>query len=288
MRTITTESLPVTVYSPESPLLNPVQLVRGMFSDLLASFELGWRLFVRDNSAQYRQSILGYIWAFIPPLVASLPFVFLNSQGVVNMGKTNIPYAAYAMIGTIVWQVFVDALTSPLKTVSSAKSMLTRINFPREALLLSGLGMVAFNFLIRFVLLIGVFAWFKIVPPATAVFFPLGVLALIIIGFMIGVLLTPVGLLYNDIAQTIPIAATFLMFLTPVLYPPPTSGLAGAITKWNPLTPLVTATRDWLTVGQATDLFSFSIVSISTCILLFLGWVIYRLALPHVISRIGN
>jgi len=288
MRAITTESLPVTVYSPESPLRNPVQLVREMFTDLLASFELGWRLFVRDNSAQYRQSILGYIWAFIPPLVASLPFVFLNSQGVVNMGKTNIPYAAYAMIGTIVWQVFVDALTSPLKTVSSAKSMLTRINFPREALLLSGLGMVAFNFLIRFVLLIGVFAWFKIVPPATAVFFPLGVLALIIIGFMIGVLLTPVGLLYNDIAQTIPIAATFLMFLTPVLYPPPTSGLAGAITKWNPLTPLVTATRDWLTVGQATDLFSFSIVSISTCILLFLGWVIYRLALPHVISRIGN
>jgi len=265
-----------------------VQLVRGMFSDLLASFELGWRLFVRDNSAQYRQSILGYIWAFIPPLVASLPFVFLNSQGVVNMGKTNIPYAAYAMIGTIVWQVFVDALSSPLKTVSSAKSMLTRINFPREALLLSGLGMVVFNFLIRFMLLIGVFAWFKIVPPATVVFFPLGVLALIIVGFMIGVLLTPLGLLYNDISQTIPIAAMFLMFLTPVLYPPPTSGLAGAITKWNPLTPLVMATRDWLTVGKATDLFNFSIVSISTCILLFLGWVIYRLALPHVISRIGN
>jgi len=288
MRTITTESLPVTVYSPESPLRNPVQLVRGMFSDLLASFELGWRLFVRDNSAQYRQSILGYIWAFIPPLVASLPFVFLNSQGVVNMGKTNIPYAAYAMIGTIVWQVFVDALSSPLKTVSSAKAMLTRINFPREALLLSGLGMVVFNFLIRFVLLIGVFAWFKIVPPPTAVFFPLGVLALIIVGFMIGVLLTPLGLLYNDISQTIPIAAMFLMFLTPVLYPPPTSGLAGAITKWNPLTPLVMATRDWLTVGKATDLFNFSIVSISTCILLFLGWVIYRLALPHVISRIGN
>ena len=285
---IPAESLPVTIYSPESPLRNPAQLLRGMFRDLLASNELAWRLFVRDTSAQYRQSILGYVWAIIPPLLASLPFVFLNSQGVVSMGETKIPYAAYAMIGTIIWQVFVDALSTPLKTVSSAKSMLARINFPREALLLAGLGTVIFNFLIRFVLLIGVFAWFKIMPPPIALLLPLGVLALTVMGFMIGVLLTPLGLLYNDVQQTIPIAATFLMLLTPVLYTQPKSGLAGTITAWNPLTPLVMTTRDWITVGTTSHLLGFSIVSISACFLLFLGWLVYRVALPHVVSRIGN
>jgi homopolymeric O-antigen transport system permease protein len=280
--------LPITVYTPASPLRNPARLLREMFGDLRASLELGWRLFVRDNSAQYRQSILGYFWAFIPPLVASLPFVFLNSQGVVSMGETQLPYAAYAMIGTIIWQVFVDALGSPLKTVLAAKSMLTRINFPREALLLAGLGMVVFNFLIRVVLLIGVFWWFKIIPPPTALLFPLGVLALIMVGFMIGLILTPLGVLYNDVQQTIPIAAMFLMLLTPVLYPQPGSGLARAITSWNPLTPLVMTTRDWLTLGTTSHLLSFSIVGITTCLLLFLAWIMYRLALPHVISRIGN
>ena len=281
--------LAITVYTPASPLRNPGRLLGEMFRDLRASFELGWRLFVRDNSAQYRQSILGYVWAFIPPLVASLPFVFLNSQGVVSMGETTqIPYAAYAMIGTIIWQVFVDALATPLKTVLAAKSMLTRINFPREALLLAGLGMVVFNFLIRVVLLIGVFWWFQIIPPTTAVLFPLGVIALIMAGFMIGLIVTPLGLLYSDVQQTIPIAAMFLMLLTPVLYAQPSSGLARAITAWNPLTPLVMTTRDWLTLGTTNYLLSFSIVSISTCLLLFLGWVLYRLALPHVVARIGN
>lgn len=281
--------LPITVYTPASPLRNPGRLLREMFGDLLASFELGWRLFLRDNSAQYRQSILGYVWAFIPPLVASLPFVFLNSQGVVSMGETTqLPYAAYAMIGTIIWQVFVDALATPLKTVLASKSMLTRINFPREALLLAGLGMVVFNFLIRVVLLIGVFGWFNIIPPATALLFPLGVIALIMAGFMIGLIVTPLGLLYNDVQQTIPIAAMFLMLLTPVLYAQPTSGLARAITAWNPLTPLVMTTRDWLTLGTTDHLLGFSIVSLSTCFLLFLGWVLYRLALPHVVARIGN
>ena len=227
-------TLRVTTYTPDSPLRHPGRLLREMFRDLLASRELAWRLFVRDTSAQYRQSILGYVWAFVPPLVASLPFVFLNSQGVVAFQGTAIPYAAYAMIGTIIWQVFADSLNSPLKTVVAAKSMLARINFPREAILLSGLGQVIFSFLIRLILLVGVFIWFHITPPLTVFLFPVGILALMMIGFMIGILLTPFGLLYTDVPQMIPVVSMFLMFLTPVIYPPPTHGPAAALAHWNP------------------------------------------------------
>jgi lipopolysaccharide transport system permease protein len=280
--------LPVTIYSPESPLRHPGQFVRAMFRDLMASRELAWRLFVRDTSAQYRQSVLGYVWAFLPPLVASLPFVFLNSQGVVKMADTGIPYAAYAMVGTLIWQVFVDALNSPLRTVTAAKTMLVRINFPREAILLSGLGQVLLNFLIRLLLLVAVFMWFKITPPATVLFFPIGILALVIVGFMIGVVLTPLGILYSDVQQSLPIITLFLMFLTPVLYAPPKTGLAATVARWNPLTPLVVSTRDWLTTGASAHLFSFFAVSIFALVLLFAGWIIYRLALPHIIARIGN
>lgn len=278
----------VTIYTPDSPLRHPAKLIREMFRDLLASRELAWRLFVRDTSAQYRQSILGYLWAFIPPLVTSLPFVFLNSQGVVAIKGTNIPYPAYAMIGTIIWQVFVDALNSPLKAVTGAKSMLTRINFPREAILLSGLGQVIFSFLIRLVLLVGVLAWFRITPPPTAILFPLGIFALMLFGFMVGIAVTPLGLLYSDVQQTIPIAALFLMFLTPVLYPQPKAGIAAAVAKWNPLTPLVTVTRDWITTGATVQLPGFLMVSVVAVVLLFAGWIAYRLALPILIERMGG
>lgn len=280
--------LPVTVYTPESPLRHPGRLFVEMFRDLMASRGLAWRLFVRDTSAQYRQSILGYVWAFIPPLVASLPFIFLNSQGVVGIKNTAIPYAAYAMIGTIIWQVFADALASPLKTVTASKTMLARINFPREAILLSALGQVIFAFLIRLVLLVGVFVWFRITPPVTALLFPLGILSLITAGFMVGIAVTPIGILYTDVPQMIPIIAMFLMFLTPVLYPPPEEGHAAILAKWNPLSPLVNATRDWLTTGATTQLTAFVLVSVTVVVLLFTGWLIYRLALPHIIVRIGN
>ena len=187
--------LPLTVYVPGSPLRQPAKLLRSMLKDLLASRGLAWRLFIRDISAQFRQSILGYVWFFIPPLAAALPFIFLNSQGVVRMGDTPIPYGAYALVGTTIWQVFVDALTSPLKTVTAARQMLTRINFPREAILLAALAQVGFGVLIRVVLLAAVFLWFQIVPPATVFLVPVGLLGLILFGFMIGVLITPLGVL---------------------------------------------------------------------------------------------
>ena len=278
----------VTVYTSESPLRHPGRFFGEMCRDLQASRELAWRLFVRDTSAQYRQSMLGYLWAFFPPLVASLPFVFLNSQGVVVIEGTPIPYPAYALIGTIIWQVFGDALNSPLKTVTAAKSMLVRINLPREAILLSGLGQVILSFLIRMVLLIVVFAWFKIVPPVTVLLFHIGVLALLLVGLALGVALTPLGLLYNDVQQTLPIATMFLMLLTPVVYPPPETGLAATVAGWNPLSPLVVVTRDWLTIGHATQIEAFALITSVAGILLFGGWIIFRVALPHIVARVGS
>jgi homopolymeric O-antigen transport system permease protein len=278
----------VTVYTPESPLRHPSKFARDMISDLWSSRELAWRLFVRDLRAQYRTSLLGYVWVFLPPLVASLPFVYLNSAGVIRIGNIPIPYAAYAMVSAIIWQTFVDALNSPLRSVNAARAMLTRINFPREAILLSGLMQVGFAFVVRLVLVIGVFAAFALKPPATSPLFLVGMISIALTGFMIGLVLTPIGVLYGDVQHSLPIASTFLMLITPVLYPVPSSGLGATVASLNPLTPLITTTRDWLTTGAAVQQIAFLVVSGVTVTLLLLAWVLYRLALPHVVARLGN
>jgi len=280
--------LTLTVYTPESPLRHPVLLLKGMLRDLAASRELAWRLFLRDTSAPYRQSLLGYAWLFIPPLVVGLPFVFLNAQGVIAIEGTAIPYPAFALIGTTIWQAFADALINPLRTVTTSKAMLVRVNFPREAILLAGIGQVVFAALIRMLLVIAVVLWFGIDLPATAWLFPVGILSLIAVGFTLGMLFVPVGALFGDVQQGLPIFAMFLMLMTPVLYPQPETGVAASVTRWNPLTPLVTVTRDWLTTGASGQLPVFLIVTAVSLALLFAGWVLYRLALPHVIARMGN
>jgi lipopolysaccharide transport system permease protein len=252
------------------------------------SRHLAWRLFVRDLSAQYRSSILGYFWVFIPPLIASLPFVYLTSAGVIKVADTPVPYAAYATVGTIIWQTFADALNSPLRAVNAARALLTRVNFPREAILLSGLMQVGFSFVVRLLLLAAVFILFALEPAATAPLFFLGMVSVALTGFAIGLLVTPLGLLYGDVPQALPIVSALLMLLTPVLYPVPSSGLGARVSTYNPLTPLITTTRDWLTTGGAPHVGEFILVSVVTVVVLAFGWVAYRLALPHLISRLGN
>ena len=88
-----------------------------MVADLRASRELAWRLLVRNISAQYRQTLLGYVWAFLPPIVTTLVWVFLNAQKIFDVGETGVPYPVYVLTGTILWQVFVDAMNSPLRQV---------------------------------------------------------------------------------------------------------------------------------------------------------------------------
>ncbi|MEJ8568208.1 ABC transporter permease [Elongatibacter sediminis] len=276
-----------TVYTPDSELRHFGRLVRHMGQDLLASRELAWRLFVRNISAQYRQSLLGYVWAFVPPVFTSLIWIFLNSQNVFSIGDTGMPYVVFVITGTVLWQTFVDALNGPLQMVSESKSMLAKINFPREALILAGIGLVLFNFLIRALLLIGVMWWYGVPPQDGLVLAPLGVLALIGLGTMIGVLLTPLGVLYHDIGRGLTVATQALFFLTPVIYPVPKAAFAATLIGLNPVTPLLVSTRDWLTTGKASLLPGFLWVSGGTLALLFAGWILYRIAMPHLISRMS-
>jgi lipopolysaccharide transport system permease protein len=280
-------NLPVTVYTPESPLRNPGRMFAQMFRDVLACRELAWRLFVRDLNAQYRQTFFGYIWAFLPPLVASMTFIFLNSQGIVNIA-TPVPYPAFAMMGTLLWQVFVDSVQNPAQSVTAAKAMLTKINFPREAVLLGGFYMVFFNFLIRLLLVAGVMIWWKIVPSTTVLMFPVAMAGLFVCGYAIGLAITPLSALYGDVTKGIPIVAQFGMLLTPVVYPARTTGLAGWLATWNPVSPLITTAREALT-GQTLSLLpAFGIVFVLALLAVFLGLIVFRLAMPILIERMGG
>jgi homopolymeric O-antigen transport system permease protein len=280
--------LPETVYSPESQLLSPGRLAGSMLADLRASRFLAWRLFVRNLAAQHRQTLLGYLWLLLVPAVQTLLWVFLNAQKVINVGATDIPYPAFVLTGTLLWQGFADALQVPIQQVQEAKQMLTKIHFPHEAILLASFGQVLVNFAIRLLLLAAVFLWFGLSLSWSLLLAPLGILAMIGFGMMVGLLLTPLSLLYGDVQRMLVMVVSLWFFVTPVIYPAPKAGLAALVTRLNPVTPLLVTTRQWLTGTAPTQLGPFVVVVGITFLLSFVGWVIYRLAMPHLIERIGS
>ena len=279
----------MVIYTSQSRLRHPVRLLGQMAADLKRSRELAWRLLVRNIKAQYRQTVLGYLWAFLPPILMTVTFVFLNSQKIINIQSTKIPYPVYVLIGTLLWQGFVDALNSQIRLVTQSKSMLIKINFPREALILAATGEVLFNFFIRLLLFGAVFVWFKIPLQPAILLAPLGIFSIILFGVMIGVTLTPLAILYKDIERGLLLITSLWFFLTPVVYPPPSSWPASVLAKCNPVSPLIICTREWITTGMPADnIISFICVTLVTLVALCIGWVLYKLAMPHLIARIGS
>ena len=82
--------LPEVVYTPESLVRRPGRLIHGLVVDLLASRELAWRLFVRNISAQYRQTMFGYLWAFLPALATTVLWCFLHSQKILDFETSGL------------------------------------------------------------------------------------------------------------------------------------------------------------------------------------------------------
>lgn len=276
----------VTVYTSENPLRNPLKLLWDMFECLYSSRELAFRLTTRDISAKYRQSLLGYFWAFIPPIATGLIFIFLNKAGVINVNvPTNVPYPVYVFSGTILWLLFTDSINAPLRVVQSNKSMLSKINFPREALLVAGFLQVLFDYAIRLTILASIMIIFKTTFNPIFLVFPIASLALCLLGYVLGIMLIPLGILYSDIASALPTFTQLWFFVTPVVYTIPNSGLLSMLFRFNPVTPILCGVREIITNGFILNPIPFFLITFISLIGLLFVWVVYRVSLPILIER---
>ena len=281
--------LKVVEYTPASEVGNMNILIRKIADELKQAHHLGLRLAKRNIRSLYRRSALGYFWTIIPPLFTSLIWIFLNGQQVVNIEiPGDVPYPLFVLISTLLWQTFSESVITPLKNTESSKAMLTKINFPREALLLSGVYEVIFNTLIKVALIILVLLIFRFFPPLTALLSLLGITALIILGTSIGLMLTPIGMLYSDVSRGIVIVMQFAIYLTPVIYPEPRVGSASVLIKANPVTPLLTTTRGLLLDMPLTSVPLAVIYTLIALLVLVGGIVLFRLSMPIIIERIGS
>lgn len=284
---MTSEKLPVTVYTQESRIRHPVRLVKAMMADLISGQELAFQLAVRDLRAQYRQAALGLLWAFIIPLANTAVWLFIQSSGVVTIQDTGIPYPVFVLSGTIIWSIFMDAINAPLKQTIGAKGTLAKVNFPREALIVAGVYKTVFNAVIKVVVLIAALLILGVRPDLAIIALPLVLVSLILTGTALGLLVTPLGTLYSDVGRGLPLLLQFLMFLSPVVYPIPKGNWSEALFHINPLTPLIVTARDVLTGQSPESLVAFGGITIMMIALLFVALGLYRIAMPILVERMS-
>jgi len=274
------------VYSPNSHLGMGLGPWREMGRELVDSRELTWRLFLRDFSARYRQSVLGYIWAIVPSLVTAATFTLLNRSSVLTIRGTGLPYPLFVLLGMTVWQLFSVGLTNATQCLVLAGPLITKISFPRETLVLAAFGQSVFQFLIGLVLVTLAFVIYHTVPAWTVIFIPLAVLPLCLLTIGLGFLFALINGVIRDAGQMITFVLMFGMFLTPVVYPAPTHGAKALINVLNPVSPFVNAAQDLASRGHLTQPGFYAIGCLVSLFVFLFSWRVFHLTETRIAERV--
>jgi lipopolysaccharide transport system permease protein len=272
---------PQRTYSAASPLAEPGELISTMLSDLRLAMSVGWKLFVRGLQSRYRQSLLGYVWLLVPTIASTLVWVYLAHRRILVTGATGVPYAAYVTAGMIIFQLFVEGLTAPLRRLVEAGPVMTKTRLPHESWIVAGVLDALFAVAARSVILVAVLVWSHASVGASLLLVPVGLAATLLLALAIGLLLAPVAIVRRDILELLILACTVLFFLTPVIYPVPHNLLV----RLDPVTPVLVTTRSWI-VGGPVELVGFAAVIGSSLVAVLVGWVVYRVAQPHLITQL--
>ncbi len=282
-------ALSLTVYSPQSPLRNPVLLIRSIFSDLWRTRELIRILFFRDMKAQFRQSVLGYGWLILPPIVSAAGWYVMNRSGMMRIETGDVAPSQFIIVGTTLWAAFSATLTTPIDAIEANKSVFTKLNVPIEAFIFAAIGRLIFNLAISSGVLILLLLMLGSRFGLTALLFPMAAFSVLTMGVTIGMLLAPASTLYTDIRRALAAFIGLLMFTVPVIFrvPDEGTGLVALVVRNNPLTPAFALARDSLLTGSLEWLVP-SLLWLAACgPLILASLVILRVARPHIVTRMG-
>lgn len=186
--------------------------------DLWIYRELVYFLTWRDLKVRYKQTALGAGWAILQPFLSMVVFsIFFG--GLLNVPSNGIPYPVFSYTGLLPWGVFSKALNDAGRSLVTNRTMITKIYFPRMVIPLSSVLAGVVDFLIAFVVLVGMMVYFKIPLSSNAWTLPFFLLLALITALGVGLWLSALNVLYRDIGYIIPFLTQLWFYITPIVYP---------------------------------------------------------------------
>lgn len=211
---------------------------------LRSSVEFAFEVFKRDVRSQYRESLGGYFWAILPTIASVLVFLLAEQANQIKFQNTRMPYLVYVMIGMTLWQCFSDGLSVSLQTLDKNRGLLSKLRFPLYIVFCSKVIEFSANHLFRLLLISVVLLFigkFNLLGLFAVTYLGFG---LLLIGHVIGVILSPINLITQDISRAVPFVMNFLMWVTPVFLNSSDGTLLSKIMNLNPLTPFFNAAHN--------------------------------------------
>ncbi|MCK4664228.1 MAG: ABC transporter permease [Bacteroidales bacterium] len=232
----------------------------------------------RDIKVKYKQTVLGFLWAILQPFLTMIIFTVFFGK-LLGVPSDGIPYPIFAYSGLIIWNVFSGGLANSGNSMVSNANIIKKIYFPRLIIPMSAILVAVFDFLMAFVVFIGLMIYYEIpfhfIELIT--FIPASLILTIITVFGMGSFLAALNVKYRDFRYIIPFLIQSLMFLTPVIYPVSIIPYTWAkyVIAVNPMSGAVNLIRGAI-INKPIEINMLIISCISAVILFFIGLLYFR------------
>lgn len=256
-----------------------------MFVNVLENREIIWQLISRDVKLAYRQSFLGYIWAFIPQIMAVVIFSYIAHRRSDGLFSTEMPYVLHVLWSISLWQLFGACVIGCTNSLNDAGTLVTKLNFPKETLVLSAVGKPFFDFLIRLLPVIAAFIWFQYLPSVKIILVIPLVFICILMAVGVGFVLSILNLVFRDVGKLVGVALTLGVFISPVFYAFTDHGFIGMVNLFNPFSALLVTTQDLIVNRALTVPNRLIFSSLLTIFLVLVGWRMFSIAMPRIVER---
>lgn len=242
--------------------------------DLLLYRELIFFMTWRDLKVRYKQTLLGASWAILQPFLTMVVFsIFFGNLA--KVPSDGVPYPIFSYTALIPWTLFSKALQDASRSLVANSHMITKVYFPRMILPLSSVMAGVVDFLIAFVVLLGMMLFFNIFPTVNVLVLPLFLLLALVTSIGVGLWLSALNVLFRDINYVLPFLTQFWMYLTPVAYP---SSMVPSewqvIYALNPMTGVVEGFR-WALLGTGQPPGIMTLVSSVAAVILLISGMFY-------------
>ena len=197
-------------------IIEPGRTEKNYWADLYRYRELFYILSWRDLKVRYKQTVVGVLWAFLRPLLTMIVFTIVFGKLAKMQPDGDVPYAIMVFAAMLPWQFFSNALTEASNSLIGNANLLSKVYFPRLIVPASSVITSFVDFLISFVLLLVLMAYYQYMPTWKILFLPIYIAFSFLTAFGLGLYLTALNVKYRDFRYIIPFIVQFGLYISPV------------------------------------------------------------------------
>lgn len=255
----------------ETLVIEPGHADRHYWRDLWHYRELFYVLAWRDVAVRYKQTVIGFAWALIQPLLTMVLFTVIFGKIAKLPSEGNAPYALLVYAGLLPWQLFATSLTGAAGSLIANANLVSKVYFPRMVVPTAAVVVAFVDFLISFAILVGLMLWYAFLPGWQIIMLPVFVAMAFLASLGPGLWITALNVKYRDFRYVIPFLVQIGLYASPV-------GFSSTVVpeQWrfwyslNPMVGVIDGFR-WSILGGESTIYLPGFL-LSWCIIAFFLW----------------